>query len=270
MKTMIAISLACAACGGSSTGGAPDAAKVADAAAADARPDAPAPDADLPDAMPQPELACLGQPAPTTAPDPLVTTGKLFAIVDYQVHALGGVTVAVRRLSDDGVIASATTADDGSFSISFASGGHAPAAYYYVDDGVHRPTYAYLEQPLTGALDALLIVADDAELTRWYTDAGDTWDASARTVIAMVTDCAPKVTAASVSAAPAPAHLAYYDPSAQLWKPGLTESPNGYALLAHAAASVAITAHAAGDDYPLHEIAAHPGALSLAVIPPTQ
>jgi hypothetical protein len=271
MKTAIAIAAACAAgagCGGSPTG-APDAAQVADAHAPDARaPDAAAPDA-APDAMPGPDLTCLGQAAPTTAPDPLVATGKVFSVVDYQIHALAGAPVVLRRTSDGGVLASSTTAADGSFAVSVASGGAAVDAYYVIDDGVHRPTYVYLEAPLTGTFDALIVVADDAELARWYTDAGDTWDATARTVIAQVVDCAPKAIAASVTASPAPAHRAYYDPAAHLWSPGLDASPNGYVLLTRAAASEAITAHAGGADYPVHQIAARPGALTLALVPPT-
>ena len=271
MTKTIAIAAALAAACGTKTSGAPDASPPAPDAPP-IIPDAPPPDAPpiiTPDAAPPPELACLDHSPAQTASDPLVARGKLFAIVDYQVSAVQGVTIALRRASDDHELGTATTAADGSFAVSIASGGVAQDAYFFVDDGVHRPTYAYPGAPLTGDEDALLIVADDAELARWYTDAGDTWSASKRTVIAAVTDCQPKSIAASITAAPAPAQLVYYDPNAQRWDATLGESANGFVLLTGANVTETITANAGTQAFPAHTFAAHPGAITLAVVPPT-
>ncbi|HTJ42974.1 MAG TPA: hypothetical protein VL463_12810 [Kofleriaceae bacterium] len=202
-----------------------------------------------------------------TAADPITIGGKVFAVVDYHVSALDQVTVTLR--DDAHVIATGTTAADGSFAITTASGGRALDAYLVVDDGVHRPTYAMSGAPLDGTQDALIIVADDAELARWYTDAGDSWDASKRTLVAAVTDCQPKSTAASITASPAPAHVVYYDPVAQRWDKTLTSSANGFVILTGADASETITAHAGGATFPSHAFATKPGAIVLAVVPPT-
>lgn len=256
-----------AACGGGGGASPPDAPSVADAKAPDA---APRPDAaESPDAAPPPALACLGAAPPTTAADPLIARGKVFAVADYHVTALAGVPVTLHASGDDHVLGAATTGADGAFAISIASGGHAIDGYLVADDGVHRPTYAFAGAPLDGAQDALLIVADDAELTRWYADAGDTWSASARTMIAAVTDCTPKSAAASVTASPSPAHLVYYDPAAQRWDASLGASANGFVLLTHANVTETITAQVGSASFPAHTIATRAGAITLAVIPPT-
>src|SRR5262245_21036119 len=276
MTRAIVIAAAMAAACGSSTSATPDAARTADAPAPDARaPDAtpPPPDATTPppDAASAAELACLDAPPPTTAADPIAITGKLFAVDHYQVDALAGVTVALRRTSDDGAIASATTGADGAFTITTPSGEHPIDGYLYLDDGVHRPTYAYAGRPLDGRTDALVIVADAAELGRWYADAGDTWSAAKRTVVAAVTDCTPRsVDGASVTTSPSPARLAYYDAAAQRWDPTLAASTNGFALLTGAGADEAITAHLGAVAWPPHAYPGHAGALTLAVVPPTQ
>ena len=272
MTKTIAIAAMIATACGTKTSSAPDAPPILPDAPP-ILPDAAAPPdaADLPDAAPPPDLACLDHAPAQTASDPLVARGKLFAIVDYQVSALKGVTVALRRASDDHELGTATTADDGSFAISIASGGAAQDAYFFVDDGAHRPTYAYPGAPLTGDENALLIVADDAELARWYADAGaGTWDASKRTVIAAATDCTPKsVAGATMTASPAPAKLVYYDPNAQRWDATLSESANGFVLLTGANVTETITANAGTQTFPAHTFAAHPGAITLAVVPPT-
>jgi hypothetical protein len=268
MTRTIAIAAVIAAACGTKTGSAPDAPPPAPDAMQP--PDAGPPDApDLSDAAPPANLACLGHAPSQTAGDPLIATGKLFAVANYQVAALANVQVVLRRTSDDHELATATTAADGSFAISIASGGAAQDAYFFVDDGVHRPTYALPGAPLTGSENALIIVADDAELTRWYADAGDTWSASKRTLIAAVTDCQPKSIAASITASPAPAKLVYYDPNAQHWDPALAQSDNGFVLLTGANVTETITANAGTQSYPAHTFAAHAGAITLAVVPPT-
>jgi hypothetical protein len=258
---MIVAAVIVAGCG--SQAGSPDAA-APDAAGL---PDAGAPDAALPAG-----LACLGGAPNAAATDPVVIGGKVFAVDHYEVAPVVGVNVVLRRSGDDGVIASAKTAADGGFAISAASGGVALDAYLFVDDGVHRPTYAYAGAPLDGAQDALLIVADDGELGRWYADAGaGAWDASSRTVVAAVTDCQPKsLEGATVAAMPAAAKLVYYDAGAKRWDAGLAASTNGFALLTGAAEGETIVAHDGAFAFPPHAYPTHAGAITLVVVPPTR
>ncbi len=241
----------------------PDAAQVHDAP----RPiDAPhAVDAG-PDAPPDP-LACVGQPAPTTAPDPLPITGKLFAIDHYNVTPIDGATVVVHRRADDTVIAQLQTDATGAFSTTVASGGHALAAYFTVDIAGNVQSYVDPGDPLVGGEDALLVTATSDEIARWYGDAGTT--SSGTTLISVAVDCDHKVLGGTtISAAPAPTGITYYDDAAQKWNSALAASSNGYALVAGPATSSTITVHAGTTQFPAHAVAAPTGTLAVAVISP--
>src|SRR5205823_3643625 len=90
---------AIAACGGTPA--------ATDAPQLDAAPDG------APDAFVDPHLPCLGTPAPTAAPDPLVLAGKLFAIDHYQVAPIGGGSVVLRARGTGSELGRATSAGDG-------------------------------------------------------------------------------------------------------------------------------------------------------------
>jgi len=80
------------ACACSSPAAAPDAPSTRDAPLPiDAAVDA------MPDAGGAPDLSCLGQPANTTAPDPLAVDGTVFAIDHYQVAPFAGASVTLHR-----------------------------------------------------------------------------------------------------------------------------------------------------------------------------
>jgi hypothetical protein len=244
-----------AACGGG--GDAPDAPTVGDAAAIDARPAV--------DAIPG--LGCLGQPPPAGS-GAVSIDGAVLAVEAYAVEPVAGAAVELRRRGDDGIVGQATTAADGKFTIA----ADAPVdGYFIVTSAGHLPTYAFddIRQP-TGD-DALLLVADAAELARWYADAGDTYAAGARTVITAVRDC-DHATAdtATVAIAPAPGELVYYDAIAMQWDPALTAATNGFALATDVAGAVTITPAFGGVTFPAEPIAALPDALTIAVVSPYQ
>jgi hypothetical protein len=234
-----------------------------DARALDARAvDAAGPDAT--DAPPDP-LACLGQPAQASAPDPLPIAGKLFAIDHYQVTPVANEQVVVR--SDTDTLATATTGADGAFAASVPSGGLAVSAHFTVDVDGFRPSVIWPGDPLHGGENALLVIATDAEIARWYADAGTTPSTAA--LIAATVDCdAQALGGTTIAVAPAPSGITYYDSTAQVWSPQLTASTNGFALVAAPDASVTVTASAGSIAFPPHAIAVAPGALTVAVVTP--
>ncbi len=245
-----------AACGGDA------APPAADAAAA--------PDAEAPDAWTPPEgLACLGQPPPATAPEPVAIGGSLFAVEQMEVTALAGVPVELRARDGGALIASATTDGEGRFEIAVDSGGAPVDGYFSVEVDGYLPTRAFPAFPLTGAENALLIAAGAEELGRWYAQAGDVYQAPERTVIAAVADCAiDSIEGATARVTPAPSTLTYYDDVAHAWDPALDASTNGFALATGAAAEVTITGAIGSVDLPARAVPAAPGELTLVVATP--
>jgi len=265
MKLVVSVLFAVAACGSSPA--APDApshadARAPDGRAADAPPDSP------PDAA-SPNLACLGQPPAATASDPLPVAGKLFAVDHYNVAPVSGGTVVLRHHGNDAVLAQATTAADGSFAMQVASGGVPVDAYFAISADGYRPTRVEPGDPLSGGENALMLVAADAELARWYTAAGATYASGARTLITANVDCDnATLPGSTVSIAPAPATTTYYDDVAKQWSSMLTASTNGFALVTGADATVTATAALGATQLPARTVAVPAGTVTLALLPP--
>jgi len=232
-----------------------------DAARPDATPDAP------PDAFVGPNLACLGQPPPSTAPDPLPLDGKVFVVDHYQVMPFAGATVTVHRRSDDSVLAtSSVTAADGTYALSATTHGAALDAYLTVAAPNEVPVRIDPGDPLTTGFFGLALVAPTAEIMRWYADAGATYSADAATTIAIAVDCDhASIAGTTVTVAPQ-APVIYYN--ADHWDPTATTSDKGFALLApgHATESIATTWH--GHNLPAHAFITAAGTLTLAVVSP--
>jgi hypothetical protein len=240
--------LAAAACGDPTTER-PDAADVAadgtpSIDAASPPPDAAVPDAAVPDAAAGPDLSCIGAEPPAVADDPLDITATVFAVAEYQVAAQVGVTVELRARGDGAPLAAATAGEGGDVTLTVPSGGAPVDAFFAIASGAHLPTFAFPARPLVGGER---LVADEAELGRWYTDAAaGPFAAGARTAIVAVTDCAGQAIAGATISASAGA-VVYYDPDAQRWDPALPSAPNGFALVTGAAASELTITAAAGE-----------------------
>jgi hypothetical protein len=233
----------------------PDARLVDAAVASDVATDGPAP-----------ALGCAGQQPPPGGAGPIAISGKVFAIDHYAVAPALGAAVELRRRSDDSLVGVATTGAEGVFTIA------APGpieGYFVVTATGHLPTRAFSDTPFTGDEDAALLVADTAELARWYSDVGTSFVAGARTVVSVVRDCAREpITGSTVAIAPSPAKLAYYDAEAGRWDPALAASTNGVALAAQAAASLTITPSSGMTTLPSEQVAALPDVVTLVVISP--
>lgn len=265
MKLAVSI-LALAAC--SSPHATPDAPHAGDARAIDGprRLDA-APD--VASDAPGTDLACLGQPPPATAPDPLPVAGKLFAVDNYEVAPIEGATVVLHRHGTDAILAQATTAADGAFAMSIASGGQSLDGYFTIAAAGYRPTRVEPGDPLAGGESALMLVAGDAELARWYAAAGATFTPGDSTLITASVDCArDTLDGSTLAVTPSPGAITYYDAVARQWDAGLAASTNGFALVTAPAATVTATASLGATALPARAIAVPAGALTIAVLTP--
>ncbi|HJT97784.1 MAG TPA: hypothetical protein VJ696_05660 [Rhodanobacteraceae bacterium] len=249
-----------AACGSPSPS-VPDAPHHADAARVDA-----ALDAFVPDAYDGPDLSCVGQPSPSTAPDTLPLDGKVFVVDHYQVMPFAGATLTVHRRSDDAVLAtSSTTAADGTYALSAHTNGTALDAYLTVAAPGEVPVQIDPGDPLTTGFFGLALVAPADEIQRWYADAGTTYSPDAATLIAIAVDCNhASITGATMTLAPQ-ASLVYYNNNR--WDPAATASDKGYALV-HPSAPETITAAWHTTQLPPHAVTAPASTLTLAVLSP--
>ena len=152
----------------------------------------------------------------------LPVEGKLFAVDNYEVTPVNGATVVLLRRGTDAVIAEATTAADGGFTMSVASGGAPVDGYFTVGAAGYRPTRVDPGDPLSGGENALMLVASDAELARWYAAAGTTFTPGSPTLITAAVDCAhATLDGSTIDVAPAPATVTYYDAIGTQWDAGL-------------------------------------------------
>ena len=213
------------------------------------------------------DLACLGQPAPIGAPDPLPLDGKVFVIDHYQITPLAGATMVTHRRSDDAVIAtSTTTAADGTFAMSAPTGGTALDAYFTITAAGEVPVRIDPGDPITAGYFGLALVAPADEIMRWYADAGATYTADAATLITIAVDCDhASIAGATFTVAPQ-APLVYY--ATDHWDPAASSSDKGYALVTHSNATEAITAASHGHSFPAHAVVTPAATLTLAVASP--
>ncbi len=246
----------------------PDSA-VADSRSVDAAPDAHEPiDAAVAgDAPVGSDFSCLGMAPPATAPDPLPVTGSVLSFTNGVAAPVTGATVVLHRRSDDVALAQATSASDGLFMMSVASGGLAIDGYFTTQVAGYRPARADPGVPLTTDSEALVVVVSDAELTRWYAIGSDTYDSTASTLVTIASDCQRHQLTSSTLAVDPTAQVIYDSTTTNDWDAALTTSSNGFALVANVAASVTATVHAASD-FPSHAIVAPAGTLTVALVQP--
>jgi len=233
-------------------------------------PDAAQLDASIPTDTPAGvDLSCVGHSLPVTAPDPLPIGGKVFAIDHYQVMPAAGVTVEVRRLSDDEALATLTSDGDGAFATSLSTSGAPLAAYFAFTAAGDLPSRAVPGDPLVGGEKILSLVASDAELARWAVDAGVSRAPNDGALIAVGVDCASQpLPGGALIVDPHPAALTYYDPTAMRWDPALSTGGNGIALVSGGASPLTISAQLGSTTLASHELANPGHVLTVAEITP--
>lgn len=214
------------------------------------------------------DLACLDRAPPTSAADPVAFGGTVFAVDHYQLSQGSGASVALLARSDGAVLATTSSGSDGSFTMSIESHGAPVDAYFTVTVAGDLPSRVDPGNPLVGGENALLLAAADAEVARWYGDAGATYTAGAGALVGIVVDCAPKAAGSSTLASAPSGEAVYYDDNASRWSPTLTTSTNGYALIVGAPTTATLTPAIGTTPLPARTVAAPAGTLSLAVLPP--
>jgi hypothetical protein len=252
----------------------PDATADIDATAAG--PDAaPVPDATPapPDAIEdRPALACLGDPAPATAPATIRIEGNLFDGAADPIAPLPGASAELRARSDDALIAAVTTGGDGAFAFDVSTGGAPVDAYLaFAVDG-YLPTRMTPPHAFAADVHAPSAVVTAAGLDAWHAQLGVTRDSERGTVLAFVWDCDENgIRGSAVATSPAGDATAHWDDDAQHWDPSPDAESNGFALTVNVpAGAVTVTAAYADATLPAATIESRPGELAIAIVDPLE
>jgi hypothetical protein len=181
--------------------------------------DAAGPDATPIDAQ-LADLGCLGDPAPTTAADPLSLGGE---VRDEDTGAvLANVAVELFAFAGDTSLGTATTDAQGIYSITFATGGTAQDVYFrftatgYPDHVLIPPFPAFANNP-----SIRIALVSDTLLAATETEHGFTVGGGEGLLLVSARDCAgdPLVPDATVAITPAPAGSVEIDGA--IWAHGL-------------------------------------------------
>lgn len=148
------------------------------------------------------DFTCAGMARPTTAPDPLAMTGR---VRDPVTSAnVGGGTVSIHRISDDGSIVSGLASGTGVYALNVTTGGTALGTYRKAVVASRLDAYAFDPFPVHSSDYASLPIYSitQAEADGYYQAAGVAADPARGTILVEVVDCvgAP-VVGVTVSAA---------------------------------------------------------------------
>jgi hypothetical protein len=199
-----------AACGGDDDGGASDAGPADASGQVDAARQA---DADLSaDATPA-DLACLGDPLPTSAPATVSVSGEVFTLQQLQQQPVSGALVSARRLNNV-ELDTDTTGADGLFTVSASTNNKPLNAYLYATKAGFLPTREYPPTPIAGDLtDAPVPLLTQALLDALAVFAGQVDQDPANGVMFVVAaDCSGNpIEGATISSEPAAGTVVYGD-----------------------------------------------------------
>jgi hypothetical protein len=97
---------------------------------------------------PPEHLGCLGDPLPETAPDDVVTSGR---VTTWSAVIIDGALVEGRAVADDGLLDDDTTGLNGAFSLTLPTGGTPLDAYLHVSSTGNVDSYVYPPVPFAAA-----------------------------------------------------------------------------------------------------------------------
>jgi hypothetical protein len=133
------------------------------------------------------DLGCAGDPHPTTAPDPLVLTGEARA---YGTGAaVVGATAEAHLVDDELLLASTTTADDGTFSMPYATGGTAVDIFVKVTAAGYRDGYDFFFEALVNHANVFPLLFTQAETDAFAAAVGVTLVPDTGAMIVHALDC---------------------------------------------------------------------------------
>ncbi|HXM39283.1 MAG TPA: hypothetical protein VN908_11575 [Gemmatimonadales bacterium] len=135
--------------------------------------------------------------------DPVIDSGIVQASVTSPTP-LAGALVEAFRTGNATALASMTTATDGKFKLTIATGGTPLDGYVRVSKASYIDTYAYPPAPLVANFSQSLLVLTSLEFNALHNAAGVTHTAGTGSIAVLVTDCTgAAVTGATVSTVPA-------------------------------------------------------------------
>ena len=151
---------------------------------------------------PPPSFSCLGQPLPTTAANSVVVSGVVQSNL-ANLTALAGAQVDAYRTGNATALGTTTSAANGSYTLTLATGGAPLDGYVRVTKATYRDTYAYPPAPLVVNATQSLYLLTTAEFNLLASVAGITPVAGSGAIAVVVSDCnGTAVAGATVSTTP--------------------------------------------------------------------
>ena len=210
----------------------------------------------------------VGLAPPSSAVDPLLVSGSVLNVISGL--PITGATIEARRRSDDGLLDSDTTGDDGTFGLSLVTGGVPLDAYFALSAASYPATFIYPADPLVDDIENLGARAiATGELSLVYALSLVVQTPGLGTNAVLVLDCANEpVSAATVSFDPAAGATLYF--SGDLPSPGASStSDNGIGLGLNApVGETTASAAKAGFVFLSHSFESHPDGVSFTFIHP--
>ena len=212
------------------------------------------------------DLSCLGANLPTVAVDPLDIAGTTNGI---QTMILSGVSVQVFARSGGAALDSDTSAGDGSFSLSVATGGSPLPVYFLTRIASHWDTYTFPAQPLYADVPAVVLRnLSSSEINVSATVSGGAQMVGNGVILLTVRDCRQTtVTGATASTMPSltPRYLVAGVPSAT----AMATSADGTAAFFNAApGNYVVDAGINGQSLREQTVTVYANALTVAVVMP--
>ncbi len=266
--------LALAACGGGSSGDDGDDANTIDATR-------PIDGNGAPDGTPAPDAApgaydCIGDPFPTTAPDPIAVNGITNEISTSGQTPISGVTVEAFDSGDNSLGSTTSAATTGAYALSLATGGDPLDGYLHGTKASYKETYVYPPQPLANDqanVPVLLISTTNFGFIPIIAQAPQ--DASHGFVGLLVVDCLGNpVAGATVTVEGAdPANVRYPQGTNIPTNSSGSTDASGIALVfdvpvATPPAPINVNASAAGHSFNQHAITVRAGVITTSVVAP--
>ncbi|HEU5055161.1 MAG TPA: carboxypeptidase-like regulatory domain-containing protein [Kofleriaceae bacterium] len=260
-----------AACGDDDGGGGGDGdGDPADAAAAaDSSP--PEPDAGaVPDAMP-PDLACLGNPLPTDAANPVTLSGAVIGIdVASQGEPVEGAIVELRRAANDRVLddnAPGGTPADGTYSLTGRTAGNPLVAYLHSTADEFVTTRLYPPIPVTTDVPMVPLPMFSPLVVSFLSPDQEPDNGI---IVIIVLDCSGQpIPGATVSSEPAAGEVAYADDTGVPDSGATSTGAQGLAYLLNVPAGpVVVSAQSGGEDLLAHEVESVPEEVTATIVLP--
>jgi hypothetical protein len=212
---------------------------------------------------------CLGDPLPTDAADPIAVTGTV-SRAGLPTRPLSGASVQVFRRSGGAVLASATSAGNGTYTLSVATGGDPLDTYVRASSGTLFKTELYAASVVVADTSGSDFILTDATTLGFLTGLVDvTQEASLGAVTVRVADCDNNPVAGATITGFGGTRVFYAGddgrPSADPTETGSQGLASGFNV---PVGSLTINADVDGETLRANTIASRAGTIALAAIAP--